>query len=132
MNYRFILTPYTSRRMIEGISITKAGRVGLTRYFITTHGIERGMTANMYWDVASAAIALEFTRKGDAAAYPIRFTQRYGAFINASRFFRSHDLDATEYARRYPYSKLNGEVVGLADASASAFVVELKKLMNKS
>lgn len=127
MNYRFIRTPYTSRRIIEGISVTKAGRVGLTRYFITTHGVERGMAANMYWDATNTAIALEFTRKADAAAYPIRFTRQYGAFINASRFFRSHDLEPIEYAGRYPYSKLHGEVIGLAEASARVFVVELKK-----
>lgn len=118
--------------MIEGISITKAGRIGLTRYFITTHGIERSMRANMYWDAANAVIALEFTREADDAAYPIRFTRQYGAFINASRFFRSHDLDTTGYARRYPYSKLNGEVIGLTKASASVFVIGLKMTENKS
>jgi hypothetical protein len=132
MNYRFILTPYTSQRVIEGISITKAGRIGLTRCFITTHGIERSMRANMYWDATNLVIALEFTREADATAYPIRFTRQYGAFINASRFFRLHGLDPTQYARRYSYSKLNGEVIGLAEANASVFVVELKKPMSRS
>jgi hypothetical protein len=131
MNYSFTLTPHNQPRVIEGISLTRTGRIGLTKYFITTHGISRGMRAYMYWDSTNKMIAVEFTRKTDATAYPISFTQRYGAFINASRFFRSHHLELMEYAGRYPYSKLNGEVVGLADASAGVFVVELKKPMNK-
>lgn len=90
------------------------------------------MRAYMYWDSTNKTIAVEFIRKTDATAYPVIFTQQYGAFINASRFFRSHHLELLKYAGRYPYSKLNGEVVGLADASASVFVAELKKPMNKS
>jgi hypothetical protein len=127
VNYSFTLTPHSLPRVIEGISVTKTGHIGLTKYFIATHGIERGMRAYMYWDATKKAIAFEFTRNADATAYPVLFTQQYGALISARRFFRSHRLELMEYAGRYPYSKLNGEVVGLADASASVFVVELKR-----
>jgi hypothetical protein len=132
MNYSFTLTPHNQPRVIEGISVTRTGRIGLTKYFITIHGIERGMRAYMYWDSTNKTIAVEFTRKADATAYPVIFTRQYGAFINASRFFRSHRLELMKYAGRYPYSKLDGEIVSLPDASASVFVVELKKPMNKS
>jgi hypothetical protein len=127
MSHRFTLTPYTTSRVIDGLSVTRAGRIGLAKAFIATHGIERGMRAYMYWDATKKAIAFEFTRNADATAYPVLFTQQYGAFISARRFFRSHHLTPIEYAGRYPYSKLNGENVGLADASASVFVVELKR-----
>ena len=85
------------------------------------------MRAYMYWDADTTAIALAFTRKADATAYPVLFTQQYGAFITASRFFRSHHLDPAEYARRYPYSVLNGDAIGLAEADARVFVVELNR-----
>jgi hypothetical protein len=93
MSNRFTLTPYTTSRVIEGLSVTSAGRIGLTKAFITTHGVERGTRAHMYWDATKKAIAFEFTREFDASAYPVLFTRQYGAFINARRFFRWHRLN---------------------------------------
>jgi hypothetical protein len=90
------------------------------------------MRAYMYWDPTNKALAFEFTRKTDTTAYPVSFTRQYGAFINARIFFRSHRLELMKYASRYPYSKLSGEVIGLADASSSVFVVELTKPMSKN
>jgi hypothetical protein len=127
MQYSFTRTPHDQPRIIEGLSITRAGRIGLTKHFIATHGIERGMRAYMYWDTNTKAIALAFTRKADATAYPVLFTRQYGAFITASRFFRSHQLDPAEYARRYPYLELNGDTIGLVEAGARVFVIELNR-----
>jgi hypothetical protein len=127
MQYSFTRTPHDQPRIIEGISITKAGRIGLPKYFITTHGIEHRMRAYMYWDADTKALALTFTRKADATAYPVVFTQQYGAFITASRFFRSHHLEPAKYARRYPYFELNGDAIGLVEAHARVFVVELHR-----
>ncbi len=126
MQYRFTRTPHNQSRIIEGVSITKAGRIGLSKHFITTHGIGRGVRAYMYWDADTKAVALAFTRKAAATAYPVLFTQQYGAFITASRFFRSHHLDPAEYARRYPYSVVNGDAIGQAELGARVFVLELK------
>ncbi len=131
MTYDFVRTLHDQPRIIEGLSITKAGHIGLSKYFLTTHGIQRGMRAYMYWDSTNAAIALAFTRKDDATAYPVRFTQRYGAFIAASRFFRSNDLDPRAHTRRYPYAKVQGEAIGLADASSGAFVLELSQPVSR-
>jgi hypothetical protein len=127
MQYRFTRTPHNQPRIIEGISITQAGRIGLSKHFITAHDIKRGTRVYMYWDANTKAIALAFTRKVDATAYPVLFTQQYGAFITASRFFRSHHLDPTKYARRYPYLELNGDAIGLVEAGARVFVIELSK-----
>jgi len=126
MQYRFTRTPHDQPRIIEGLSITKAGRIGLSKHFITTHGIERGTRAYMYWDANAKALALAFTRKADATAYPVLFTKQHGAFVTASRFFRSHHLDPAEHARRYPYLELNGRDVGV-EADARVFVVELSR-----
>lgn len=125
MKYSFTRTSHDQPRIIEGLSITKAGRIGLPKYFITAHGIERGMRAYMYWDANTKAIALTFTRKADATAYPVLFTCEHGAFITANRFFRAHHLDPAEYVRRYPYSVLDGDTVGLIAAGARVFVLEL-------
>jgi hypothetical protein len=127
MEHNFVRTPHDQPRIIKGISITKAGRIGLPKHFVTTHGIERGMRVYMYWDANTKAIAIAFTRKADATAYPVLFTQQYGAFITASRFFRSHHLDPAEYAHRYPYLELNGDAIGLVEAGARVFVVELNR-----
>jgi hypothetical protein len=126
-----MLTPYTTSRVIDGLSVTSAGRVGLTKAFITTYGVEPGMRAYMYWDATKKAMAFAFTRQADATAYPIIFTRQYGAFISARRFFRWHRLDLGEYSRRYPYSELDGEAVGLGVAGFSVFVVELTTPMSK-
>jgi hypothetical protein len=131
MSHRFTLTPYTRSRAIEGVSVTSAGRIGLTKTFITTHGVERGMRAHMYWDATKKAIAFEFTRKPDAAAYPVLFTRQYGAFISARRFFRWHRLNLSKYSGRYPYSELDGKVIGLGTAGSSVFVVDLTTPMSK-
>jgi hypothetical protein len=118
-------------RTIEGLSVTRAGRIGLTKAFITTHGIERGMRANMYWDAPRKALAFDFTRQGDASAFPVLFTQQYGAFISARRFFRWHRLNLSEHSGRYPYSKLDGEAMGIGAAGSSVFVVDLTTPMTK-
>jgi hypothetical protein len=70
MNYSFTLTPHNQPRVIEGMSVTRTGRIGLTKYFITTHDIARGARAYMYWDSTNETIAVEFTPKPDATAYP--------------------------------------------------------------
>jgi hypothetical protein len=131
MSHRFTLTRYTTSRVIEGLSVTSVGRIGLTKAFITTHGIERGMRAYMYWDATRKAIAFEFTREADASAYPVLFTQQYGAFISARRFFRWHHLNLSDYSRRYPYSELDGEAIGLDTADSSVFVIDLTTPMSR-
>jgi hypothetical protein len=131
MSHRFTLTRYTTSRVIEGLSVTSVGRIGLTKAFITTHGIERGMRAYMYWDATRKATAFEFTREADASAYPVLFTQQYGAFISARRFFRWHHLNLSDYSRRYPYSELDGEAIGLDTADSSVFVIDLTTPMSR-
>jgi hypothetical protein len=113
MIYSFKRTAYTRRRVFEGVSVTKTGRIGLSRWFITTHGIKNGARAYMYWDKEKKAIAVGFTNENDPSAYPVIFTRQYGAFINASRFFRANQVNPAEYARRYPYQRLPAKVVGL-------------------
>lgn len=89
------------------------------------------MRANMYWDATKKAIAFDFTRQADASAFPVLFTQQYGAFINARRFFRWHHLNLSEHSGRYPYSELDGEAVGLGTASSNVFVVDLTTPMTE-
>jgi hypothetical protein len=126
MKYRFRPAPYTERRAIEGISVTQAGRIGLPKFFLTTQGIQRGTKAYLYWDAGNRAIAIEFTQQGDATAFPIVFTQSYGAFITARRFFQAHGLDAGPHTGRYSYVRETGAAIGLPEAQANLFVIGLR------
>jgi hypothetical protein len=126
MKYSFQLSPYTQVRAIDGVSVTKVGRIGLPKFFLTTHGIKRGARAYLYWDSETRAMAIEFSRQADATAFPIVFTQHYGAFINARRFFRIHSLDADAHMGRYSYVRETGEAIGLPGAASEVFVVRLR------
>jgi hypothetical protein len=125
MKYRFQLSPYTEVRAIEGILVTQAGRIGLPKFFLTTQGIQRGAKAYLYWDAENRAIAIEFTRQGDATAFPIVFTQRYGAFITARRFFQAHGLDVGTHAGRYSYVRETGAAIRVPEARSSLIVIGL-------
>jgi hypothetical protein len=107
--------------------VTKAGRIGLSKFFVTTQGIQRGMRAMFYWDSGSHTIAIDFTARRDATAFPIVFTQKYGAFISSSRFFRTNNLDTGAYKGRYSYSCQDGEAIGIPEATSKVFLVQLPK-----
>jgi len=127
MNYKFSKTPYDQPilRVVEGLSINRTGRIGLTKFFLTTHHIPRGARAYLYWDDDKNAIAVVFTEKQDKTAYPINFTQQFGAFINASKFFRLNKLEVKELAARYPYHVLSPESVGISNKKGAVFVIDL-------
>ncbi|HXN38652.1 MAG TPA: hypothetical protein VN892_11470 [Solirubrobacteraceae bacterium] len=112
--------------MIDGISITQAGRIGLSKFFIMTQDIQRVMRANLYWDSKNQTIAIDFTRHDDPASFPIIFTQKYGAFINANRFFRANNLDPSTYKGRYSYSRQDSEAIGIPGATSRVFIVSLR------
>lgn len=126
MKYRFQPSPYTEVRVIGGISVTQTGRIGLPKFFLTTQGIQRGTKAYLYWDAENRAIAIEFTQQGDATAFPIVFTQGYGAFITAGRFFQANDLHADTHTGRYSYVRETGATIGLPEARSSVFVIRLR------
>jgi hypothetical protein len=126
MKYSFQRSPYTQARVIDGISITKAGRIGLSKFFITTQDVQRAMRADLYWDSEAKAIAIDFTRDDDPASFPIIFTRKYGAFINAGRFFQANGLDPSTYKGRYSYSRRGGEAVGIPEATSRVFLIRLQ------
>lgn len=126
MQYNFKSTPYSQDRFIDGLSITAAGRIGLPKYFLTKHRIPRESRANLYWDVETHTLAIEFTHQADDAAYPLSFTQRYGGFINAARFFRNEQIKPRDYVGRYPYTVSHGPEVGIA-TNSDVFMVHLQQ-----
>jgi hypothetical protein len=127
MQYNFKPTPYTQDRLIgDFLSITSAGRIGLSKYFLTKHRIQRNCQANLYWDAETQTLAVEFTHEAEAAGHPTCFTQRYGGFINAARFFRNQQLKPRDYAGRYPYAVSQGLDVGIA-TNARVFIVSLRQ-----
>ncbi len=126
MKYSFQRSPYSKLRVIDSISITKAGRIGLSKFFIATQDVQRGTRANLYWDSENQAIAIDFTRMDDPTAFPIIFTQQYGAFINANKFFRANGLDPSTYKGRYFYSRQDGKAIGIPEATSNTFIVPLR------
>jgi hypothetical protein len=127
MTFKFEKSLYSQPRMIAGISVTKTGLIGLPKFFLASHVVQRGVQAYLYWDARNKAIAIEFTDSGDPAAYPVHFTQQYGAFIQAIRFFRYQHLDPSDYKGRYRYARISGEEAGLRDARSNVFVMDLRK-----
>jgi hypothetical protein len=127
MPYNFQHSPYTQDRAIgDFLSITSAGRIGLSKQFLTTHGIQRGVRAMLYWDAGGEVLAIRFTDRADPTAYPVVFTKQYGGYVNGERFFRQRLLDPKTYAGRYAYTAMPGRDVGIFSISEVVFVVELK------
>lgn len=79
----------------------------------------------MYWDADSRTVAIAFTPGADPEAYPLGFTQRYGAFINAGKFFKVHHLDLDRYADRYQFTLVSGDSVNLSEAGPSVLLIDL-------
>jgi hypothetical protein len=121
----FQLSPYTTARTIEGVSVTAAGRIGLPKLFLTTYHITPHMKVNLYWDADVRTMAMAFTQRADATAFPIVFTQSCAAFISARRFFQVHNLDTNAQAGRYSYSRHDGAAVGIPEAGPRVFLVQL-------
>lgn len=127
MQYNFQHSPYTQERMIgDFLSITSPGRIGLPKRFLARYSIQRGVRAILYWDAESRTLAIAFTGEADPAAHPVGFTQKYGAFINAARFFRHHQLNPSKFVGRYPYTVSAGPDVGIA-TNETVFLMSLKK-----
>jgi hypothetical protein len=123
MEYHFKAAPYTADRIIDTLSITAAGRIGLPKYFLAKHGISRGVRASLFWDARHGTLAIEFTNATDAMAYPVVFTRLYGGFVNAARFFKREQINPREYVGRHPYFVCTGEDVGIATA-ATVFLLD--------
>jgi len=133
MSYNFSKTNYNQPilREVEGLSINKTGRIGLTKFFLTKYSIPLGSKAYLYWDSANKAVAIVFTEKKDNTAYPINFTQQFGAFINASKFFRLNKLEVQNMAARYSYDVLSSESAGLASEKGQVFVIDLTRKLTE-
>lgn len=58
---------------------------------------------------------------------PIHSTQAYGAFVNASQFFKQANLDLDTYVGRYAYEVVQGATIGLPEASGNVFLVHLRR-----
>ncbi|TWE11764.1 hypothetical protein BKA23_0550 [Rudaeicoccus suwonensis] len=80
----------------------------------------------MYYDELSSSVAISFTREEDEGAFPVYFTQGYGAFIGASKFFKVRGLKLPDQAVRYQYEIISAESAGIGDTNSTLFVISLK------
>lgn len=126
MKYHFALSPYTQLRVIEGISVTRGGRIGLSKFFLARHGIARDARAHLYWDADRRIVAIAFTDDADARAYPVLFSRHHGGFINARRFFSANQLNPVEHKGRYSYEVVRGETIGIGEAKSDVFLMHLQ------
>jgi hypothetical protein len=62
MTFKFEKSLYSQPRMIAGISITKSGRIGLPKFFLVSHAIQRGVRAYLYWDAQSNVFVMDLRK----------------------------------------------------------------------
>lgn len=134
MKYSFIKTPYsqTAPRLYRGVSVQRAGRIGLPKRFITAHGVHGGMRARMYWDAKNRTIAFALTEGSDEVEPQICFAWRFGACIRASAFFKFNRIDVRSYVGRYNYAVVEAVEVGVIDGPKQVFLVDPRAPMRSS
>ncbi len=127
MDYNFEMTPYSRTPVVKTISVTRTGTIGLPRHFVEGHGIAQGVRAYLYWNGHTKAVAIGFTASDDEAAYPLGFSKTSHASVKARKFFKVNGLHPEEYAHPYAYKRYKPADIGISDAVADVFVIELKR-----
>ena len=120
------------------VSISKTGRIGLSREFMSENGIDSDSCAYLYWDAARKALAISFVtaerkEKGGpfARVQPadgyrvVSIGAGAAGYIVAGGFFKKVDVNPTEHQGYYPYETLAADEAGISDGGKIAFVVTL-------
>jgi hypothetical protein len=121
------------------ISISKTGRIGLSRGFIEEHGVSADSRASLYWDSSRKAIAITFppdTQKPTTGSFAkVQAIEGYSialigggsaGYINASGFFKKIGINPSELIGHYQYETLDADNAGIADDGETVFVVTLQ------
>ncbi len=122
----------------NSVSLSKTGRIGLSREFVDGNHVTSGGRASLYWDGSRKAIAFAFTpgeRKPTAGSFSkVQAVDGYSvapigdgsaAYINAGGFFKKIGIDPSEHQGYYKYEALDADEVGISDSSKTVFVVTL-------
>lgn len=121
------------------LSISKTGRIGLSREFVTEYDLSADSRASLYWDDSRRAIAIAFTsseskpKVGSFAkvqptdGYNVAFVGGgSAAYIIASGFFKQVGVDPSEHKGHYRYETMDADDAGIADGGKTVFVVTLE------
>lgn len=120
------------------VSISKTGRIGLSREFISENGIDSDSRASLYWDADRKAIAIAFI-SAERKATPGAFTKVQSAddynvvligsgaaaYVVANRFFKEVGVNPSEHQGFYKYETLAATEAGISDGGKTVFVVTL-------
>lgn len=120
------------------VSISKTGRIGLSREFVDEHDLSTGSRASLYWDDSRKAIAITFTAgepKSTTGSFAkVQTTDGYSVafvgggsagYIIASGFFKKIGIDPSEHQGQYRYEALDASNAGITDGSKTVVVVAL-------
>lgn len=121
------------------VSISKTGRIGLSREFIDEHDVSSESRALLYWDEDRRAIGITFTsgeRKSPTSQFvKVQATDDYSVafvggsaagYIIAGGFFKKIGIDPSEHQAYYKYEALDADDAGISDGGKTVFVVALK------
>jgi hypothetical protein len=121
------------------MSISKTGRIGLSREFVDEYGVGSDSRAILYWKDSSKTVAIAFVSgepkptTGSFAkvqatdGYSVAFVGSGGAgYIIAGGFFKELGIDPAEHLGFYEYEELDADDAGITDGGKTVFVVTLK------
>jgi hypothetical protein len=132
---------HTKGAMPSGsVSISKTGRIGLSREFVDEYDVTEGKRALLYWDEDRKALAFTFTsgeRKPAAGAFAkIQATDGYNVafvgngsagYIIATGFFKEIGINpAAQRDYYYQFEAREAADLGITDGGKTAFVVTLE------
>lgn len=122
------------------MSISKTGRIGLSREFVDEYSVNANNRASLYWDDDRKAIAITFTsgelkpKTGSFAkvqatdGYSVAFVGGGTAgYIIAGGFFTKIGVDPNEHQGYYKYETLDASDAGISDGGKTIFVLTLEQ-----
>lgn len=120
------------------MSISKTGRIGLSREFVAEHEVMPDSRAFLYWDDSRKAIAISFSSGEPKSAagkfakvqavdgYSVAFVGGGTAgYVIAGGFFKKIGINPSEYQGYFEYEALDADDAGISDGGKTVFVVTL-------
>jgi hypothetical protein len=117
----------------HALSITSTGRISLNKHLVEEYGIQKNAAVNLYWDEKEKKVAIVFTQKGTPGSFSVIFVPNgLAAYITATRFFRSSQLDPEACVGDYRFDVTEAKKLGINSGTGDAFVIDLSRQRNSA
>lgn len=122
MDYQFEKFEGRNHRLEDRITVTKSNSIGFPQKFYEDNGIKNKKYVVLYWDKANKAIGIHFVKDTEEKSkFSILHSKKgYGGSVVVRSFFKSNNINLTDYAGRYEFKKVRVDGVG------ELYVIELK------